>query len=102
MAEADVGWVPVVEGYARARDAGARALALEPDLAEGHAGMGWIQMSYDWDWRAAEASLQRALELAPGNAEVLIAAGAMADNWVDSTKRSRSIARRWRRTRCAR
>ena len=33
--------------------------------------MGWIQMSYDWDWRGAEASLRRALELAPGNADVL-------------------------------
>ena len=70
--EADAGWVPAVEGVARAREAVARALALEPDLAEGHAGMGWIQMYYDWDWHAAEASLQRALELAPGNADVLI------------------------------
>jgi Tfp pilus assembly protein PilF len=70
--------VPVVEGIPRARDAVARALALEPDLVEGHAQMGWIRMIYDWDWHAAEASLQRALELAPGNADVLIAAGVMA------------------------
>ena len=78
VTEADAGWVPAAEGVARAREAVARALALEPDLAEGHAGMGWIQMTYDWDWRAAEASLQRALELAPGNADVLVAAGVMA------------------------
>jgi hypothetical protein len=32
---ADMGWVPAVEGVARAREAAARALALEPDLAEG-------------------------------------------------------------------
>ena len=42
--EADWGWAPAAEGYGRAREAVARALALEPDLAEGHAGMGWIQM----------------------------------------------------------
>jgi TolB-like protein/class 3 adenylate cyclase/tetratricopeptide (TPR) repeat protein len=76
--EAELGWVPVAEGVPRARDAVARALALEPDLAEGHAQMGWIQMTYDCDWHAAEASFQRALELAPGNADALIAAGAMA------------------------
>jgi len=79
-AEADVGWVPAVEGVARARDAVARALALEPDLAEGHAEMGWIRMYYDWDWHGAQASFQRALELAPGNPDVLGQAGVMFNN----------------------
>ena len=102
VSEAGAVWVPAVEGVARAREAVARALALEPDLAEGHAEMGWIQMNYDWDWHAAEASFQRALELAPGNVDVLIAAGVMASTLGDSTRRSRSIARRYRRTRCAR
>jgi tetratricopeptide (TPR) repeat protein len=76
--EAYVGWVPAVEGATRGREAVVRALALEPDLAEGHALMGWILMHYDWDWHAAEASSQRALELAPGTADALISAGAMA------------------------
>jgi len=60
------GWARPPEAYARAREVVARALALEPDLAEGHA-----EMAYDLDWRAAEASFRRALELAPGNALVL-------------------------------
>jgi adenylate cyclase len=59
--EAGYGWVPVAEGFARAREAVARALALEPDLAEGHTQMGLIQMQHDWDWRGAEASYRRAL-----------------------------------------
>jgi cytochrome c-type biogenesis protein CcmH/NrfG len=42
-----------------------RALALEPELAEGHAQMGSIQADHDWDWRGAEASFRHALELAP-------------------------------------
>jgi tetratricopeptide (TPR) repeat protein len=33
--------------------------------------MGQIQTSYDWDWAGAEASLTRALELAPGNSHIL-------------------------------
>jgi eukaryotic-like serine/threonine-protein kinase len=76
--EADHGWAPMVEGYGRVRDAVERALALEPDLAEGHAYMGWMQMTFDWDWRGAEASYARALELAPGNAVVLRRAGVLA------------------------
>ena len=76
--EAGSGWAPVIEGYARAREAVARALALEPELAEAHAQMGWIQMAHDWDWRGAEVSYRRALELAPGNALVLRRAGVLA------------------------
>jgi TolB-like protein len=77
-AEADAGWVPVAERYERAREALTHALALEPDLAEGHAGMGWIQMNHDWDWRGAEVSCRRALDLASGNAVVLREAGLLA------------------------
>lgn len=78
--QADVGWAPVVEGFREAREAVERALALEPDLAEGHAVMGRIQMSHDWDWRSAQASLRRALESAPGNVVVLLGAGELARN----------------------
>ncbi len=76
--QADQGWIPVAEGYAHAREAVKRALALEPDLAEGHSRMGWIQMSYDWDWAGAETSYARALELAPGSASALLGAGLLA------------------------
>lgn len=78
--EAGNGWAPVAEGYRRAREAVERALSLEPDLPEGHARMGWIRMAYDWDWRGAEASYRRALELAPGNALVLAWAAVLAKN----------------------
>jgi adenylate cyclase len=77
--EADWGWVPQAEGYGRAREPVARALALEPDLAVGHAGMGHLQTAHDWDWRGAEASFRRALELAPGNILALHDAGVLAE-----------------------
>ncbi|HEV2039572.1 MAG TPA: TIR domain-containing protein [Casimicrobiaceae bacterium] len=78
--EANWGWASAVEGFARSREAITRALALEPDLAEGHAGMGWIQMSHDFDMRGAEVSYRRALELAPGNALVLHQFGFLLGN----------------------
>ena len=78
--EADLGWTPVVEGFRRARGAVERALSLEPDLAEAHAGMGRIRLSHDWDLRGAENSLRRALELAPRNAAVLQGAAELARN----------------------
>ena len=76
--EAAAGWAPAAEGYGRARESAQRSLALEPDLAEGHAVMGWIRMTCDWDWQGAQTSFARALELAPGNATVLRRAGALA------------------------
>ncbi len=76
--EAGLGWVPVAEGYERARVAVERALALEPDLAEAHVQMGWIRLHYDWDWHGAETSFGRALSLAPGHARALRGAGLLA------------------------
>jgi TolB-like protein/Flp pilus assembly protein TadD len=76
--EAVSGWAPLADGVARARAAVARALALEPDLAEAHTALGWIRANADWDWAGAEASYGRALELAPGNARVVSAAGLRA------------------------
>ena len=76
--QADQAFVPVEEGYPRAREAAEKALVLDPQLADAHLAMGWIHTYYDWDWAAADASLRRALELEPGNAKVLRAIGSQA------------------------
>ena len=78
--EAGQGFLPVEEGFRKAREAAERALALDPNLAEAHAEMGWIKMSYDWDWAGADASYQRALALEPGNATVVRGASELAAN----------------------
>ena len=43
--QADSGYVPVDEGYAKARKEAEKALELDPNLAEAHAAMGWIKTS---------------------------------------------------------
>ena len=69
--QADRGSVPLREGRRRARETAEQALALDPNLAEAHARIGQIKRLADWDWTGANASLRRALELDPGNSEVL-------------------------------
>ena len=71
MRQADVGDVPAAEGSRKAREMAERALTLDPDLADAHSSMGWIKMSYDWDWEGADASYQRALALDPGSVATL-------------------------------
>ena len=78
--EASQAWAPVAAGYERAREAVGRALALQPGLTEGYSQLGLIQIQNDWDWRGAEASYRRALELTPGNPVALRWAGVLAAN----------------------
>ncbi len=44
-----------------------KALQLDPNLAEAHAQMAHVQMSYVWDWTAASEACKRGLELEPEN-----------------------------------
>lgn len=49
----------------KARAAAETALEIDPGLAEAHASLGHISMSYDWDWAAAELEFKQAIELKP-------------------------------------
>ena len=66
------------EGVALAREAVTKALALNSELATAWARLALIQSTFDWDWVAAEASIQKALAVAPDNQKVLNAAGTIA------------------------
>ncbi len=47
----------------------ARALALDPALAEAHAMLGFVRFAGDYDWAGAEAEFRRAIELDPNNGD---------------------------------
>jgi len=59
----------------RARDASARALAIEPNLPEALLARASIETNFDYNWNAAAQTLSKALELAPADPNIVIAAG---------------------------
>ena len=67
------GWLgtDLDEGFRLARQAAGKAMQLAPDLAESHEALGVIRYSNDWDWKGAEASFARALELAPHSIRIM-------------------------------
>ena len=69
--QANIGRIPAEEGHRLAREAVERALALNPNLAAAHSQMGRIKLFVDFDWAGADASIQRAMALEPGNPEYL-------------------------------
>ena len=61
----------VEDGYALARRAGERAVALDPTLPAGHLALAGVKLSNDFDVTGALAALRQAQALAPGDPEVL-------------------------------
>jgi TolB-like protein/DNA-binding winged helix-turn-helix (wHTH) protein/tetratricopeptide (TPR) repeat protein len=57
------------EEFPLVKAAVAKALAINPELAEAYASQGFTQFWYDWDWEASEASFKRAIALNPSLAE---------------------------------
>ena len=56
------------EGFAKARNAAQTALSLAPDLAAAHEALGWVLLTPDLDFAAAEAEFRKAEKLAPADA----------------------------------
>jgi TolB-like protein/Flp pilus assembly protein TadD/DNA-binding XRE family transcriptional regulator len=78
--QADYAWAPMAETFALARAAVLHALELEPELAEAHAELCWIQMCHEWDLHGAAVSCKRALELCASDRSNVIAASVLADS----------------------
>jgi serine/threonine-protein kinase len=73
--QAAYGWVPLREGFERARDAAERAIALAPDLAEAHISLGIVLGRWDWNWKGEIREMRQAVALAPANADALYSLG---------------------------
>jgi TolB-like protein/Tfp pilus assembly protein PilF len=60
---------PPEEAFRQARTAAQRALDLDPTQPFAFYALGAVQFNHDWDWKAAAASFQHAIEIEPNNAE---------------------------------
>ena len=60
-------FLPATEGFERARQLAQRAIELSPNLPDPLTTIAAIHHRYDWNWAAAEAAIQRALEIDPAN-----------------------------------
>ena len=58
--------IPVKEGMAKVQEYARRALAADQNSAEAHTSMAAALFFGDWNWKAAEQHLQRAIEINPG------------------------------------
>jgi TolB-like protein/tetratricopeptide (TPR) repeat protein len=66
------------EGFEKAEADARHAIALAPDLAQAHAALGGVLEGGPFDFAQASQEYERALALAPGNAEVLRSSSAFA------------------------
>jgi len=71
-AQARFGWVPAIDGAAKAHDAVQRALAIDPYLPRAHMLLGQLYRDFDWNWSAARAELERAIELDPNDVTIRV------------------------------
>jgi len=71
---------------ARAREAAARALAIEPNLPEALLARSKIQLDFDFDWNGAAETVRSALALAPADPALVTAAGTLALARGDTTR----------------
>jgi tetratricopeptide (TPR) repeat protein len=61
--------MPPTEAMPLARAAAQKALELDPNSAEGHASLATVELTYDWNFPAAEQELKRSIALNPNNEE---------------------------------
>jgi TolB-like protein/DNA-binding winged helix-turn-helix (wHTH) protein/Tfp pilus assembly protein PilF len=61
------GYLSELEAMPRARDAAARAIALDDSLAGSHIIMAYFKAHFEYDWPAAEREFQLALKLNPSD-----------------------------------
>jgi len=67
-AQLALGFLTPKESYPKAAAAASRALDLDDGLAEAHAVLGAEKAAFEYDWRAAESQLTRAIALNPNSA----------------------------------
>jgi len=69
---AGYGLLPAGEAYQKAREAAIKSISLDKNQAYGHKVMAYVHMFFDWDWKAAKAEYDKAIELGLPNPDHFI------------------------------
>ena len=87
-----------LEVMPKAKAAAIRAIELDDTLAEAHVSLGYVALTFDWDWVRAEYEFRRALELNPslprahaGYAEYLLFKLGRADEAIQELQRAYAV-----------
>ncbi len=67
LARAQLASVPCSSNAELSRTAAHAALALDPNLSEAYAVLGWLASMCEWDWAGSEQHFARAVELNPSD-----------------------------------
>jgi len=78
-AQAELRTVPHLEAFAEAKVSALRALAMDNASVDAQVALGTVLFLSEWDWRAAERSLRRALTLDPAHTEGLVQYGSLME-----------------------
>ena len=65
-----LGWAPPADVMPRSKQASLRALEIDDTIAEAHASLALVLFRHDYQWDEAGREFQRALDLAPQNANI--------------------------------
>ena len=71
--------VPHQEAFTEAKASALRALAMDSASADAQVALGTVLFLSEWNWTAAERSLQRALEINPDHTEALLQYGSLQE-----------------------
>ena len=58
-------YLPPKQAFPEAEAAALKALRIDPTLAEPRSCLGFVRLTYNWDWLAAEKEFKQAIELDP-------------------------------------
>jgi tetratricopeptide (TPR) repeat protein len=84
---------PPAVWHSRALAAAERAVALDDSLAEAHASLATVKLSFDWDWAAADRASQEGLRLNPNSTMALFARSFFL-SWVGRHEEAIGVANR--------
>ncbi|HUK42861.1 MAG TPA: protein kinase [Candidatus Bathyarchaeia archaeon] len=75
------GFMNTGQGFLRAREDAEQAIALDPRSAEGYFSLANVRLGYDFDWEGAEAALNKAAALQPGNPDLSASRANLEEMW---------------------